>query len=82
MKIVYAVSVIKKLKKINPADKNKIKKKIESLKTDPLVGKLLKGEFAGLRSLKVWPLRLIYSFDAQAKIIYLIAVDYRGQVYK
>lgn len=82
MEIVYAPSVIKRLKKINPSDKTKIKKKILSLKLNPLAGKLLKGEFRGLRSLRAWPLRIIYFFEAEKKIINIVWLDYRGQVYK
>jgi mRNA-degrading endonuclease RelE of RelBE toxin-antitoxin system len=82
MQIIYAPSVIKKLKKINSADKNKIRKKIESLKENPLSGKLLKGELTGLRSLKAWPLRIIYIFSSKTKTISIVAIDYRGSVYK
>lgn len=72
MEIIYAPTVIKNLSKIPVHDLKKVKKKIESLKSNPLSGKNLKGEFAGLKSLRAWPLR----------IIYIVAIDYRGQVYK
>jgi len=82
MEIIYSPLVIKKLKKINPSDLPKIKKKVLSLQADPLSGKVLKGEFSGLRSLKVWPLRIIYAFDPTAQIVNIITIDYRQGVYK
>jgi len=82
MQIVYAPTVLKKIKKIKASEKAKVRKKIESLKVNPLAGKLLKGEFKGFRSLKSWPLRIIYSFDGKLKIINIVAIDYRGGVYK
>ena len=82
MKIIYAPSVIKKLKKINPLDKIKAKKKIEILKADPFSGKLLKGEYKGLRSVKAWPLRIIYSFNSKKQEINIIVIDYRQSVYQ
>lgn len=82
MEIIYAPEVLKSLSKIPPPDLKKIKKKIEILKSDPLSGKNLKGEFAGLKSLRAWPLRIIYIFDNKKEIIKIVAIDYRGQVYK
>ena len=82
MEIIYSPSVIKKLKRINPRDKSKIRKKIEVLKSDPLAGKALKGELKDLRSLKAWPLRIIYLFNPKHKVINIVAIDYRGSVYK
>lgn len=82
MEIIYAPTVIKSLSKIPTPDLKKIKKKLEALKLDPLSGKNLKGEFKGLKSLRAWPLRIIYIFESRSDIIKVIAVEYRGQVYK
>jgi mRNA-degrading endonuclease RelE of RelBE toxin-antitoxin system len=82
MEIIYAPTVLKNLSKIPLPDLKKVKKKIESLKSDPLSGKNLKGEFEGLKSLRAWPLRIIYIFDSKKDIIKIVAIDYRGQVYK
>ena len=82
MKIIYSPLAIKQLKKISPNDKIKAKKKIETIKSDPLSGKPLKGELTGLRSLKAWPLRIIYVFDLKHQIVKIVTVNYRGNVYK
>lgn len=82
MEIFYKSEAVRKLKKLGPAEKQKAKKKIEVITLNPLSGKPLKGEFAGLRSLKAWPVRIIYSFDFKSQKITIITVDYRGSVYK
>lgn len=82
MQIFYKDEAIRKLKNLGPKEKQKSKRKIESLLLNPLSGKILKGEFAGVRSLKAWPLRIIYTFDSQSQTITIITVDYRGNVYK
>ncbi len=82
MQIFYKAEAIKKLKNLGPAEKQKARKKIEGLLSNPLMGKRLKGEFSGLMSLRAWPLRIIYSLDLKSQSIVIITVDYRGDVYK
>ena len=82
MQIFYKAEAIKNLKNINAGDKQKAKKKIESLLSNPLSGKRLKGKFSKLRSFRAWPLRIIYLFNPKAQTITIITVDYRGNVYK
>lgn len=82
MNIVYKAVAIKDLKRIGSAEKKKIKKKILSLLSDPLSGKPLKGKYRGIRSLKVWPLRVLYTFESTAQVITILTIDYRGRVYK
>ena len=82
MKIFYKDEAVRKLKSLGPIEKKKAKRKIENLLLNPLLGKQLKGEFLGLRSLKAWPVRIIYTFDPKSETITIITVDYRGSVYK
>ena len=82
MQIFYKAEAIKKLKNLGPAEKQKARKKIEGLLSNPLMGKRLKGEFSGLMSLRAWPLRIIYSLDLKSQSIVILTVDYRGNVYK
>ncbi len=81
MKVIFSPLAIKKLKKIGPAEKIKALKKIEQLKTLPITGKQLQGEFSGIKSLRAWPLRILYTFDPQNQTIKIITIDYRGSVY-
>ncbi len=82
MNIIYTPEAFKNLKKIGAKDLPKIKRKINTLHNNPLVGKLLQGKLEGLRCLRAWPLRIIYTFDSNSKIITIETVDYRGDVYK
>ena len=82
IQIVYKQEAIRHLKRIGNADKKKAKKKVLSLLSDPLAGKLLKGEFSGVYSLRAWPLRILYIFNPKTKTIIIQTVEYRGQVYK
>ena len=82
MKLVYKSEAAKRLKKIGKSEKTKAKKKILNLLTDPLQGKLLEGKFKGLRSVKAWPLRIIYTFNSDTQTIKIETIDYRGDIYK
>lgn len=82
IKIVFKEEARKKLKKINPKDQLKTLTKIEQLEKSPLEGKLLKGKLNGYRSLRAWPLRIIYIYNQKNKIITIVTIDYREGVYK
>lgn len=81
MRILYKSEAVKNLKKIAPPERQKAKRKIDALLANPLAGKKLKGEFSGLRSVRAWPLRIIYTFDTEKQILQIVTVDYRGSVY-
>jgi mRNA-degrading endonuclease RelE of RelBE toxin-antitoxin system len=82
MKIRYKPEAIKQLKKNGAKDISKICKKIESLSVNPFGGKLLQGQLKGVRSLRAWPLRIIYTIDQNLNCIIIETVDYRGDVHK
>lgn len=82
IQLIYSPLSLKKLAKIGPAEKKKAIKKIEELRFNPLAGKPLRGEFAGLHSSRAWPLRIIYTFTPKSRTITIITIDYRGSVYK
>ena len=82
MKLFFKDRVQKQLSKFPPKDRKKIEKKLLSLENQPLAGKELQGEFTGLRCLRAWPLRIIYTFDPTSQTIEIITLDCRGQVYK
>ena len=82
MQLLFKDEAIKQIKKINSSDKKKVKRRIANLASNPLIGKPLKGKLSGLYSLKAWPLRIIYRFNAQKQVIVIETVEYRGSVYK
>lgn len=82
VKILYTNGAVKQLQKIGPAELKKAKRKILSLADYPLSGKELQGEYKGQRSLRAWPLRIIYIFDTKSQTLTILDIDYRGDVYK
>ena len=82
MRLIFRDEALKRLKKIGPSESRKIQKKIEYLKAHPLAGKPLKGIYEGKYSLKVWPIRILYTFDPDTQTVTIQTIDYRGDVYK
>lgn len=57
-------------------------KKIRHLEQDPAVGGELAGALHGKRSTRlIRKFRLIFSIDEKEQIVYLEAIDHRGQIY-
>jgi len=82
MRVEYSNTAFKSLKKLPRLKQVKILKTIEKLKNDPYAGKNLKGELKGLKSLRVWPYRIIYRYIAQEKLIFVNVIQHRQGVYK
>jgi len=82
MRVEYSLTAEKQLKKLPYYKQIKVLKKIERLKNDPYAGKKLKGEFAGLRSLKIWPYRIIYRYFPREKLLFINIIQHRQGVYK
>jgi mRNA interferase RelE/StbE len=83
--IEYLESVIKEdISKIPNADKNIIKKAIEErLSIDPIgFGKPLRYSLKGHRRLRVSTYRIIYRIVASTKIVLIIAIKHRKDIYK
>jgi mRNA interferase RelE/StbE len=81
MNIQYRPTAVKQIKKLQKKDQKKILRIIEELSADPFAGKKLKGEFAGLYSLRAWPYRIIYSVDERHSIL-ILSASHRQGVYK
>jgi mRNA-degrading endonuclease RelE of RelBE toxin-antitoxin system len=82
MRIILSPQAVKKYKTIGVKDRSKVERKINLLAKNPYLGKTLQGELKGEHGLRAWPLRIIYSIDREKKIIYILNIDYRGNVYK
>lgn len=83
MRVEYSNTAKKEIKKLPNNKQIKVLSFIRKLKNDPYdAGKKLKGEFEGVRSLKVWPYRIIYRHLSQDKKLYINVVQYRQKVYK
>ncbi len=80
-KIYYKKSVLKDLKKINKPDIPDIIQKVEEkLSVNPEAFPSLKGEFKGLRKLRVGNYRII--FNISGKTVLVLRIGHRKNIYK
>lgn len=74
-------SVAELIRNMHPHLKKKIKASLQSIITDPYLGKALKDELAGLRSFRVSQFRIIYRISDQ-KLIEIVAIGPREFIYE
>lgn len=75
----------KELEKIYLFDKKlylRIITSIEALKTNPFIGKGLKGELEGRYSLRVGSYRVIYTILEKVLVVYIIDLGPRREIYR
>jgi mRNA-degrading endonuclease RelE of RelBE toxin-antitoxin system len=58
----------------------RVKEAIREVSGNPLSGKKLKGESAGLRSYRLGPLRIVYRFTRE--LVEVVFVEHRKDVYR
>lgn len=73
---------LKKLRNSNPSFINRIVKLIDFLASNPFSGKPLKGEKHGCYSSRCGDYRIIYEVYPSWKIIHIIRVGHRKDVYR
>lgn len=82
IQVVITSEASKQYKHLPPQEQIKIKKKLTLLQSDPLAGKKLSGELLGLRSLRAWPYRIIYTNDDSSLSVTIKSIVHRQRVYK
>ncbi len=82
MQVVLSKIAEKHLKHLPKLEQSKVKKKLLLLADDPFSGKKLSGELEGIRSLRVWPYRIIYKINAVQKLVEVGAILHRQGAYK
>jgi len=70
------------IEKLDPSIRKTIRKAIESLMINPLKGKPLAYDLAGLHSLRTADYRIIYRIREMQLIIIVVAVGHRREIYK
>ena len=83
--IEYLVSVVKEdIPQLPKRIKNAIKKAIEErLMTDPVsFGKPLRYSLRGHRRLRVGDYRVVYRIDADKKMVVVVAIKHRKEIYE
>ena len=84
-KIVLLPTAKKAYKRLFKSDKtlfSRIDNALESLKTDPHLGKPLKDKLKGKYSLRVGVYRIIYSIDKGKITIYILDIGHRREIYR
>ena len=73
-------SAAKALSKITKSDRMRLIEAIDRLREEPNAGGVLKGEFAGLRRLRVGSYRIIYEVIDEQLVVLVIRIGHRKDV--
>lgn len=77
-----AIRDLKKLRQANASTTKRIIKLIDSLSSNPTLGKPLKGEKEGCYSLRTGDYRVIYEVYSSPKVVHIIRVGHRKDIYR
>ncbi len=84
--MTYSVSIkqsaAKALAKIAHEDQLRIIGAIDELKANPAAGGVLKGEFSGLRRIRVGNYRVVYEVNDQKLVVLVVRMGHRREVYR
>ena len=84
--MAYSVSIkqsaAKQLEKVAWEERQRIIAAIEQLKINPSAGSVLKGEFSGLRRIRIGNYRVVYEVQDQQLVVLVIRVGHRREVYR
>ena len=83
---VYSIkikaSAARALRKIDPVDRRRVVAAIDRLAHERSAGSALKGEFGGLRRLRVGRYRIIYETIHEELTVLVVRVGHRREVYR
>jgi mRNA-degrading endonuclease RelE of RelBE toxin-antitoxin system len=84
MKVFLTADAEKQFQKLPKPERNKVQKKLLSLRENPQAGKKLAGVYAEQRSLRAWPYRIIYTISTTAdqEAVIVLAILHRQGAYK
>lgn len=84
--MIYSVrikaSAVKALKKVAAKERERLILAIDALAKNPAAGGVLKGEFAGLRRLRVGDYRIVYEVNDGELVVLVIRIGHRQGVYR
>ena len=75
-------SALKSLKNIAHEDRLRIIEAIDQLKTNPAAGGVLKGEYSGLRRIRIGSYRVVYEAHDEQLMVLVIRIGHRREVYR
>ena len=80
--ITIKQSAQKALAKIDAPQRIRLIEAIDKLKITPNAGSVLKGEFSGLRRIRIGDYRIVYEVQNEQLVILVIRVAHRREAYK
>jgi mRNA interferase RelE/StbE len=84
--VSYSISIkqsaVKALAKIDKAQRSRLIDAIDKLKDNPGAGGMLKGEFSGLRRIRIGDYRIVYEVKEQQLVILVIRIGHRKEIYR
>lgn len=80
--ILYTPSAARSLRRLDPATRDKIRRALDLLASDPSRGKPLHLNMKGLRSWRTGDFRIVYRIVADRVEIFIIALGHRRDVYE
>jgi mRNA interferase RelE/StbE len=75
-------SAAKALRKIPRAERLRIIHAVDRLSSEPFAGGVLKGEFSGLRRLRVGEYRIVYEVSQGELTVLVVRIGHRRDVYR
>jgi mRNA interferase RelE/StbE len=82
LKLVIHRKAQKSLERLPKKHKQHVLAAIDLLLANPYLGKKLEGDYLGSYTLRVWPYRIIYTFEKKQLTIYVLDIGHRQGVYK
>lgn len=79
--IKIKASAAKSLREVAKAERIQIIDAIDRLTEEPLAGGVLKGEFSGLRRLRVGQYRIVYEVSEGELTVLVVRIGHRRDVY-
>jgi len=80
--VAYSVkikaSALKALARVPKAERKRLVEAIDRLKTDPMAGGTLKGEFSGLRRLRIGRYRIVYEVTHAELLVLVVRIAHRS----
>lgn len=75
-------SALKEIEGLPKPERLRVIAAIDQLAYNPHVGKLLKGDYSGLRRIRVGDYRVIYEINEGVVLVLVLRVAHRKQVYR